>query len=88
MKRNPVVFDLAKGSVLCERCVSDFSGGLRLSKGTSKQLLWLENQDLDKALRVRFAAASLREGLQFLEAFVPFHLGMEPRSLNFIRKIT
>ena len=88
MKRNPVVFDLSKGGVVCERCGSEAPGGIRLAKGTIKQLLWLENQDLEKALRVRFASAALREGLQFLEVFVPFHLGIEPRSLRFLRKIS
>jgi hypothetical protein len=29
----------------------------------------------------------LKEGLEFMEAFVPYHLGKEPRSLKFLRQI-
>ncbi len=96
MKNNRVIFDLARGDLLCEKCVllsvRDFGSVAHpirvfLSKGTIKQLLWVGNGDLEKAGSVRFSPQSLREGLAFLEAFVPFHLGMMPRSLGFLRQI-
>jgi DNA repair protein RecO (recombination protein O) len=38
-------------------------------------------------VRVKFAPDALREGLEFLETFVPYHLGKEPRSLKFLQQI-
>lgn len=94
MKNNRVIFDLARGELLCEKCVSvrDFGSvalpfRVFLSKGTIRQLLWVGNGDLEKAGRVRFSPLALREGLAFLEAFVLFHLGMMPRSLGFLRQL-
>lgn len=93
IKCNPIAFDLQKGALVCEKCLSRSSTvvalpeRLQLTKGTIKQLVWLTHQDLDKALRVRFASSAVGEGLRFLNAFVPFYLGIEPRSLQFIRKL-
>jgi DNA repair protein RecO (recombination protein O) len=60
---------------------------IRLSKGTIKQLLWIRNGELAKAMRIKFTAQALQEGLQFSEAFVPYHLGKEPRSLMFLKQM-
>jgi DNA repair protein RecO (recombination protein O) len=87
MKHNRIVFDLGKGSLVCDRCVPRLSGGLNLSKGTIKQLQWIQNGALEKAARIRFTPQAMEEGLAFLEAFVPYHLGKEPRSLTFLRQI-
>ncbi len=89
MHCNPIAFDLPKGALVCEKCLLQWSDKTmrRLTKGTIKQLDWLTHQDFDKAVRIRFAPAAIREGLHFLNAFVPFHLGIEPRSLQFIRKL-
>lgn len=84
---NPVVFDIAKGAILCDGCTSGAGGRIRLSKGTIKQLLWVESGDLKKASRVRFGAQAIKEGLEFLEAFVPYIMGMQPQSLKFLRQI-
>ena len=84
---NPVVFDIAKGAILCDGCASGVGGRIRLSKGTIKQLLWVESGDLKKASRVRFGAQAIKEGLEFLEAFVPYIMGMQPQSLKFLRQI-
>jgi DNA repair protein RecO (recombination protein O) len=86
-KKSQVVFDLVKGGLVCERCASGSPGGICLSKGTVKQLQWIENGNLGQAGRVRFTPQAQREGLALLEAFVPFHLGKEPRSLHFLRQI-
>lgn len=79
--------DLAKGGVVCGKCRRGGQGRLSVSKGTIKRLLWVEDGDMAKAARIRFTADSLKEGVEFLEAFVPYHLGKQPRSLKFLRQI-
>jgi len=81
-----MIFDLKKGRVACEACAPN-SGHIHLSKGTLKQLQWVGNRDLKKAIRIRFAVQTLRESLHFLEMFVPYHIGREPKSLKFLRQI-
>lgn len=87
MKPNRVALDIVRGEALCENCISADSKQVFLSKGTIKQLLWMESGELQKADRVRFRPQSLREGLDFLEKYVPYHLGKKPRSLDFLRQI-
>jgi DNA repair protein RecO (recombination protein O) len=87
LKKEKIAFDIAKGCLMCDRCSSGELGKIYLSKGTIKQLLWVESGGLKKAGRIRFAKTALSEGLKFLETFVPYHLGMEPRSLKFLRQI-
>lgn len=87
MKKNKVAFDLKKGGLVCESCITGSSRQISLSKGTIKQLLWIKSGDLDKVSRIKFSSQALREGLEFMEMFVPYHLGKEPRSLKFLRQI-
>ncbi len=87
IKNTKVNFDLARGGLVCDGCSTAALGAISLSKGTIKQLLWVESGDLNRALRIRFAPQALFEGLKFLETFVPYHLGKEPRSLKFLRQI-
>ena len=87
IKRNRVNVDLTKGGIVCNRCDSRTAGNTYLSKGTIKQLLWIESKNLLEAKRIRFTPQALNEGLEFLEAFVPYHLGKEPSSLSFLRQI-
>lgn len=82
-----IIFDLTRGGLVCENCCQNISKRITLSKGTIKQLLWMDQGDLAKAKRIRFTPQALNEGLTFLEAFVPFHLGKEPKSLKFLRQI-
>ncbi|MCG6909134.1 MAG: DNA repair protein RecO [Deltaproteobacteria bacterium] len=84
---NRMNVDLSKGGVVCERCAPYGRESHFLSKGTIKQLQWIGNGDLHKAARIRFSDQALKEGLHFLESFVPYHLGKEPRSLKFLRRI-
>jgi DNA repair protein RecO (recombination protein O) len=58
-----------------------------LSRGTVKQLGWLQLRELEKALRLQFSEQALTEGLALCEAFVPYHLGKEPKSLKFLRQV-
>jgi len=87
IKKGKITFDIVKGCLICGSCSSAKSGKIYLSKGTIKQLLWVESGDLKKAGRIRFTPKALNEGLKFLEVFVPYHLGVESRSLAFLRQI-
>jgi DNA repair protein RecO (recombination protein O) len=87
IQSNQVVFDIAKGAILCDECTSGAGGRIRLSKGTIKQLLWVASGDLKKASRVRFGAQAIKESLEFLEAFVPYIMGLQPQSLKFLKQI-
>jgi DNA repair protein RecO (recombination protein O) len=84
---NQVVFDIAKGAILCDGCSPAAGGRIRLSKGTLKQLIWFESGDLKKASRIRFGIQALKEALEFLEAFVPYAMGVQLRSLKFLKQI-
>lgn len=84
--RNTLV-SLEKGGILCQKCGSRAVSGKRLSRGTIKQLLWLEKGTLEQAGRIRFSDPAVHEGLHFLEHFVAFQLGRELKSLKFLRGI-
>ena len=85
--RYTLAVDLAKGGLVCDSCATYISEEKCLSKGTIKQLKWLNEGDMRKATRIRFSKQAMQEGLSFLEAFVPYHLGKEPKSLRFLRQI-
>jgi DNA repair protein RecO (recombination protein O) len=79
--------DLPRGGLRCHGCEAHEEGNVCLSRGTIKQLQWLAQGDLKHVERLRFSARALHEAQQFLETFVPFHLGREPRSLKVLRRI-
>ena len=79
--------DLPRGGLRCHGCEDHDEGHVCLSRGTVKQLQWLAQGDLKRVERLRFSAQGLREAQRFLETFVPFHLGKEPRSLKVLRRI-
>jgi DNA repair protein RecO (recombination protein O) len=78
--------DLGQGGVICNRCPPGRHRGLRLSKGTLKQLLWVADGDLTRARRVRFSDQAMAEARAFLEAFVPYHIGRVPKSLRILQQ--
>jgi DNA repair protein RecO (recombination protein O) len=78
---------MAGGGIVCDTCGAAAGRRLSLARGTIKQLNWIQGQTLDKALRLQFSEQALAEGLALCEAFVPYHLGKEPRSLNFLRQM-
>ncbi len=80
-------FELAKGGILCKGCSSNSLYSQNLSRGTVKQLLWIQENDLKTAGRLKLNQAALNEGLQFLEKFMVFHIGKEPKSLKFLRNL-
>jgi len=87
IRQTKLSFDLSKGSIVCRGCVSNTARYIQLSKGTVKQLIWLQNNELKTAGRIKYSNSAISEGLAFLEAFVPFHIGREPRSLAILRNI-
>jgi DNA repair protein RecO (recombination protein O) len=80
-------FDLAKGGLLCQDCRLDQARTHPLSPGTIKQLIWIQSSRFERIGRLRFSDAAARESLRFLEAFVPYHLGREQKSLKFLNHI-
>jgi DNA repair protein RecO (recombination protein O) len=79
-------FALEMGGVICNNCAHTSRSSLSLSKGCIKQLQWVQKGTLSQAARIRFSPSSIKEGLQLLEAFVPFHLGHTPQSLKVLQK--
>ena len=80
-------FDLEKGGLVCQRCISERSLPYPLSKGTVKQLRWVQAGPLQKVGRIKFSTRAINESLTFLEAFVPYHLGREPKSRKFLTHV-
>lgn len=79
--------DVAQGGIACLHCLPCGPETPQLSKGTVKQLQWIANGDLARAARIRFTPAAIGEALEFLERFVPYHLGRQPRSLKVLRQL-
>ncbi len=82
-----VRFDLAKGALVCEKCLSSASRPIVLSKGLLKQLQWMSETDLEAVRRIRWTPGAQQEARDFLEAFVPHHLGKTLRSLKVLRQL-
>jgi len=86
-KDSRIYISFLKGGILCHNCRTHRSESRELSKGTLKQLMWVNSGDLKKAERIRFTSRAIFEGLDFIEKFVSFQMGKEPKSLDFLRKI-
>lgn len=81
-------FDFKEGRIKCRQCAGqDTRYGMGVSKGTLKQLFWINNNDVDRAERMRFSGFALKEGSMLLEAFIPFHLGRDFNSLKFLNQL-
>ena len=87
IKQDRIIIDSQRGGILCPDCRSGSASRTLLGKGTIKQLLWVESGDLAKAIRIKFSQSALNESTEFLEEFVCYHLGKQPRSLKFLRQI-
>ncbi|MGD9289263.1 MAG: DNA repair protein RecO [Desulfobacterales bacterium] len=87
IKQDTIAIDSKRGGIICQKCRAGSGSGTHLGKGTIKQLLWVESGDLAKAVRIKFSQTALMESTGFLEEFVCYHLGKQPRSLKFLRQI-
>ena len=87
-REDHISFFFQKGGITCRKCTENCcENRLSLAKGTIKQLLWIESGDLKKAGKIRFTPLAVKEGLNFLEAFVTYNLGKEMQSLKILRQI-
>jgi len=87
ISHNLISFDLAKGSILCNKCNLKSSRQKLISKGTIKQLLWLKKNSLAIAQRIKFTPNTLTESLNLLENFAAYHMDNTPKSLSFLNQI-
>jgi DNA repair protein RecO (recombination protein O) len=87
IEEDNIAVNLQRGGIVCGKCSGGASSRMSLAKGTIKQLLWVESGKLAKAGRIKFNQPALEESTNFLEEFVCYHLGKQPRSLKFLRQI-
>lgn len=83
-----VTFDFKEGRLICGRCDRNTTRyGMKVSKGTLKQLFWINHSEAARTGRIRFSPYAIKEGQALLEAFIPFHIGREFKSLKFINQL-
>ncbi|MDT8377994.1 MAG: DNA repair protein RecO [Desulfotignum sp.] len=81
-------FDFKEGNIVCSKCLVNGSRyGLDVSKGTLKQLFWMNNTDVEKADRIRFSTVAVKEGQILLESFIAFHMAREFKTLTFLKRL-
>ncbi len=81
-------FDFQDGRILCQNCIQKKTKhGMMVSKGTLKQLYWINNTPMERADRIRFSNVAIREGERLLESFIPFHVGKNLKSLRFLNHL-
>jgi len=93
-------FDFRAGRIVCPECrgserfaresAGSFGGSARgcwVSKGTLKQLSWINTVEMSRADRIKFSAVAIREGETLLESFIPFYIGRHSNSLKFLQKM-
>ncbi len=86
--REKVIFDIKNGCFVCEQCKKRASAQyIMISKGTLKQLAWINDNKIEKAGRIKFSSLAINEGEAFLQAFIPFHIGHDFKSLAFLQRI-
>lgn len=87
IRNERVAFDLINGGIVCGACPEPKPPRAYLSKGTAKQLKWIEGGDMAKAKRLKLTSRATEEGETFLEAFVPIQLGKKMRSLTVMQQM-
>ncbi|WP_299978312.1 DNA repair protein RecO [Desulfobacula sp.] len=88
IEQKSIRFDFKEGRIICQNCVKRRSKyGMTVSKGTLKQLFWINNSDISRAERMKFSNFAIEEGEMLLEAFIPFHIGRDFKSLQFLKQI-
>ncbi len=88
IEHKQVWFDFKNGRLVCRKCDQKKSRyGMTVFKGTLKQLFWINNTDINRTDRIKFADYAIKEGEHLLESFISFHIGREFNSLKFLRQI-
>jgi DNA repair protein RecO (recombination protein O) len=88
IEQNRVMFDFREGRIICPDCAKgEFKHGRMVSKGTLKQLFWINQNEVRRMDRIRFSGLAVKEGEALLESFIPFHLGREFKSLQFLKRL-
>jgi len=83
-----VKFDFKEGRMICLKCDNNRSKyGMTVTKGTLKQLFWINHSDVQRVDRIKFSKYAVKQGEALLEAFIPFHMGREFKSLKFLRQL-
>ncbi len=88
IEQKSIRFDFKEGRIICQNCVKRRSKyGMTVSKGTLKQLVWINNSDVSRADRMKFSNFAIKEGEMLLEAFIPFYMGRDFKSLQFLKRL-
>ena len=88
IEQKHVLFDFKNGQIICPMCIKHRSKyGMTVSKGTLKLLFWINTSDLQRADRIKFSDFAMQEAEKLLEAFIPFHLGKNFKSLHFLKQL-
>jgi DNA repair protein RecO (recombination protein O) len=82
-----LAFDVRTGWLTCSHCSSRPGTTLSVSKGTVRQLQWMDRVPMSQVARIRCLPQVLKEGQTLLETFLPYHLGKKPKSLTFLERI-
>ncbi len=61
--------------------------GILVSRGTLKQLFWMNTVEASRADRIRFSPLALEEGQTLMETFIPFHIGRTMKTLRFLHQL-
>ncbi|MCF6247738.1 MAG: DNA repair protein RecO [Desulfobacula sp.] len=88
INQKKIWFDFQDGRMLCQNCIQNKTKhGMMVSKGTLKQLYWINNTPMERSDRIRFSNIAIREGERLLESFIPFHVGRNFKSLQFLNQL-
>lgn len=88
IEHKKVRFDFAEGRIICQNCLQNRSNfGLAVSKGTLKQIHWMNKSDNSRADRIKFSAITIKEGEMLVESFIPFYIGRDLKSLQFLNRL-
>ncbi|RLB93488.1 MAG: DNA repair protein RecO [Deltaproteobacteria bacterium] len=88
IEQKKVWFDFTEGRIICQNCIKKRSNyGLAISKGTLKQINWISTSDTSRADRIKFSSIAIKEGEMLVEAFIPFYIGRDFKSLKFLNRV-
>ncbi|MBF0227438.1 MAG: DNA repair protein RecO [Desulfobacterales bacterium] len=86
-QNNNICFNIKDGFVVCESCKNNSSGSYLISKGIINMLLWINRDDFLRLSRINLTLSDMKNITGFLESFSIYHIGKEPKSLDFLKNI-